>query len=219
MRAPDSWSKARVAAGIAILTAACWLILGLLGLDGWAAVQGGFVPARYWLPDTASVALFWLTPITTTLVHANFFQLGVNLIFLAVCGRRVENVLGPGSMALLYLLGAYAAAGAQFLVDPHGILFMIGAGGAISAVIGAYATLFGRNRAGALQGRLAVWLNALWLLATWIVIQLLVAIASAAGSFRLIGVEIAITVAALAGGFLVGAILANPLLRFRWRKA
>ena len=219
MRVPDSWSKARVTAGIAILTAVCWLILGLLGLDGWAAVRGGFVPVRYWLSDSGGVALFWLTPLSATLVHANFFQLGVNLIFLAVCGRRVENVLGPGSMALLYLLGAYAAAGAQFLVDPHGIVLMIGAGGAISPVLGAHAMLFGRNRVRALQGRWAVWINALWLLATWIVVQLLVAMASAAGDFRLIGVEIAITAAALAGGFLVGATLANPLLRFRWRKA
>ena len=219
MKPPDSWRKARVTAGIAIVTAACWLIVSLLHLDAWAAVWGGFVPARYWVPDDGSVAPFWLTPLTATLVHANIFHVGFNLIFLAYCGRRVENVLGPGSLAVLYLLGAYAAAGAQFLLDPHGIVFMIGASGAISAVLGAYAMLFGRNRVSIVKGRLAVWINALWLMATWVVLQVLVGLASAYGDFPFSGAGMAIAVAAHIGGFIIGVILANPLLRFRWRKA
>jgi membrane associated rhomboid family serine protease len=219
MRPPESWSKARVTAGIAILTAACWLVVSLVRLDDWAANWGGFVPARCWPPYDASVAPCWLTPLTATLLHANILHLAFNLIFLAFCGRRVENVLGPGSLAFLYLLGAYAAAGAQFLVDPHSIVLMIGASGAISALLGAYAMLFGRNRVSVVRGRLAVWINALWLMATWVILNLLIGLASAYGDFPFTGPGMAIAVAAHIGGFIIGVILANPLLRFRWRKA
>ncbi|MBV9372557.1 MAG: rhomboid family intramembrane serine protease [Alphaproteobacteria bacterium] len=219
MRPADDWKKARATAAISIVTAACWLIVTVLGREDWAAVWGGFVPARYWVPDDFTVAPFWLTPLTATLVHGNIFHLVFNLLFLMFCGRRVENVLGPASLVLLYVLGAYAAAGAQFLLDPHGIVFMIGASGAISAVLGAYAMLFGRNRVSFVQGRLAVWINALWLMATWVILQILVGLASLQGDFPFTGAGMAIAVAAHIGGFIVGVLLANPLLLFRWRKA
>jgi membrane associated rhomboid family serine protease len=219
MRPGDSWSKARVTAGIALVTAACWLIVTLLGLDYWAWQWGGFVPARLGLAGDGAQAPFWLTPLTATLVHGNIVHLGFNLLILVFCGRRVENVLGPASIAILYLLGAYAAAGAQYLADPHSLVPMIGASGAISAVLGAYAMLFGRNRVSVVTGRLAVWLNALWLMAAWVILQLLVGIASAEGAFPFTGEGMVIAVAAHIGGFVIGVILAYPLLRFRWRNA
>jgi membrane associated rhomboid family serine protease len=219
MRPTDSWSKARLTAGIAIVTAACWLIVAVLGREEWAAVWGGFIAGRFGLPDDGSAAPFWLTPLTATLVHAGLIHLGFNLIILVFCGRRVENVLGPASLLVLYVLGAYAAAGAQYLTDPHSLVAMIGASGAISAVLGAYAMLFGRNRVSVVSGRLAVWLNALWLMGTWVVLNILVSIVSAQGGLPFTGSGMAIAAAAHIGGFLIGVILANPLLRFRWRKA
>jgi membrane associated rhomboid family serine protease len=219
MRPTDSWSKARITAGIALVTAACWLIVTVLGLDTWAAVWGGFIPARLALPDDGSLAPFWLTPLTATLVHGSIIHLGFNLLILVFCGRRVENVLGPASLVILYLLGAYAAAGAQYLVDPHSMMPMIGASGAISAVLGAYAMLFSRNRVSVVSGRPAVWLNALWLMATWVILQVAVGIASAEGAFPFTGQGMVIAFAAHIGGFIIGVILAYPLLRFRWRNA
>ena len=219
MRPSDSWTKARVTAGVAIVTAACWLIVTILGLDQWAAVWGGFIPARLVIPNDGSMAPFWLTPLTATLVHANLVHIAFNLLFLVFCGRRVENVLGPASVLILYGLGAYAAAGAQYLADPDSLQVMIGASGAISALLGAYAMLYGRNRVSIVSGRLAIWINALWLMATWVAIQVAVGIVSAQGGFLFTGEGMAIAAAAHIGGFIVGVILANPLLRFRWRKA
>jgi membrane associated rhomboid family serine protease len=219
MRPADSWSKARVTAGLAMITTACWLIVNVLGLELWAMIWGGFIPARFSLPDDGSVAPFWVTPLTATLVHANIFHLGFNLLILVFCGRRVENVLGPVSLLLLYLLGAYAAAAAQYLADPHSLVVTVGASGAISALLGAYAMLFGRNRVSVVSGRLAVWLNALWLVAAWVILQLLVGLASAEGDFPFTGGGMAIAAAAHIGGFILGVLLANPLFRFRWRKA
>src|ERR1700709_2685694 len=111
MKPSESWSKARVTVGIAVVIAACWLILAVLQLDQWAWIWGGFRPARLGPPDDGSLAPFWLTPLTATLLHAGIVALGFNLFALLLSGRRVENVLGPASLAMLYLLGAYVAAG------------------------------------------------------------------------------------------------------------
>jgi membrane associated rhomboid family serine protease len=219
MRPSDSWSKARVTAGIALVTTVCWLVVSILGIEERAWMWGGFIPARMTIGDVGSLAPFWLTPLTATLLHSGIIHLGFNLLILVFCGRRVENVLGPVSLALLYLLGAYAAAGAQYLADPHALVTMIGASGAISAVLGAYAMLFGRNRVSVVSGRLAVWLNALWLMTAWVILQILVGIASAGGGFPFTGSGMAIAAAAHIGGFIIGVLLANPLLLFRYRKA
>jgi membrane associated rhomboid family serine protease len=218
MKPSESWNKARVTLGLSLLIAACWLILSILGLEQWAWRWGGFRPARLGIADDGSLAPFWLTPLTATLLNPGILLLGFNLLVLVVCGRKVEKVLGPASLAILYVVGAYVAAGAEYLIDPHQLAPMIGASGAVSAVLGANAMLFSRNRVGAVRGRLAVWLNALWLMAAWLGLQLLVAVA-AAGSLLSLSGGIANGVAANIGGFIVGVILANPLLLFRYRKA
>ena len=66
-------------------------------------------------------------------------------------------------MLILYGVGAYAAAGAQYLAGPNDMMPMIGASGAISAVLGAYAMLFGRNRVKIANPKLALYVNAAWL--------------------------------------------------------
>jgi membrane associated rhomboid family serine protease len=218
MRLPDSWKKARVTAWIAAVTAAAWLIVSLLNADLRAAIWGGFIPARLAYGGDEMLAPFLLTPLTATLIHASALHLIFNMIILLYCGRPVEAMLGPWSMAILYLLGAYAAAGAHYLVNPLSIAPMVGASGAVSAVIGAYAMLFGRNKVKVANRRLALWLNALWLLAAWVALQVCLGIIMAGPGF-LSGEGVQIAAAAHIGGFLVGLLLANPLLLFRYRKA
>ncbi len=120
-------------------------------------------------------------------------------------------------MAVLYIVGAYAAAGAQYAISP--VAAMVGASGAVSAVIGAYAMLFGRNKVKVASARLALWLNALWLMVAWVVLQIFMGIAMAGPDFLFSGDGVQIAVGAHIGGFLVGVLLANPLLLFRYRKA
>ena len=213
MRPPDSWAKARVTLVLAVVTAAAWLIPELLDLEPYAAVHGGFIPARVGFEgvDTFPVPV-WITPLTATLVHANLLHLAFNLLILVFCGRPTEAVIGPIGFVILYVLGAYAAAAAQYLVDPVSTVPMIGASGAISAVLGAYAILFGRNKVKVANPTLALWLNALWLMAAWVGIQVVMGIATAS-------MGIAVAIAAHIGGFLVGVVLANPLLLLRYRKA
>jgi membrane associated rhomboid family serine protease len=212
MRPPESWSKARLTLGIAIVTAVAFILVDLLQREEWAIIWGGFIPARLAFGGDEALAPFWLTPLTATLVHADWLHLALNLLILLFCGRPTESVLGPAGLAILYLIGAYAAAGAQYALGPTAAIPMVGASGAISAVIGAYALLFGRNKVKIANQRLALWLNALWLMSAWVILQVIVGVTFAREGVLLV-------VGALIGGFLAGVLLANPLLLFRYRKA
>ncbi|WP_106639270.1 rhomboid family intramembrane serine protease [Allosphingosinicella vermicomposti] len=212
MRPPQDWRNARVTMAIAAVTALCWILASTLRAGDFIAVWGGFIPARLTYGDEGGMAPVWLTPLTATLVHGGLIHLAFNMLILVFCGRSVEPILGRSSIAILYVAGAYAAAAAQYAAESGGMVPMIGASGAISAILGAYAMLFGRNRVKVANPTLALWLNALWLGAAWIGLQLLTAI-----TFETTGDRIAI--AAHIGGFVAGLLLAKPLLLFRYRKA
>jgi membrane associated rhomboid family serine protease len=177
-----------------------------------AVMWGGFFPYRFGADVYAAGAPVWLTPLTATLLHAGFAHILFNMLIFLVCGRPTENVLGPASIAILYVTGAYAAAAGHYLMSPGSINPMIGASGAIAAVIGAYAMLFGRNKVKVKDPRLALWLNALWLIAGWIGLQLVIGLLSQR-------MDLNVAVGAHVGGFLAGILLARPLLMFRYRRA
>lgn len=213
MRPPESWRTARVTLGIAGLTAAAWLLAVLLGLEQQAAIWGGFIPARFGGAEAPVVlAPLVLTPLTATLVHGGIVHLAFNMLILLFCGRSVETIVGGRQLVILYLVGAYVAAAAHFAVNVGSGVPMVGASGAISAVIGAYSIMFGRNRVRVAHPALALWLNALWLATAWIALQLLIGV-----TFETAGARIAI--AAHIGGFLTGLLLAKPLLLLRYRGA
>ncbi len=126
---------------IAGITALAWVIAIVTGNSEQAALVMGFIPARLSgeLVPWAAVPTF-LTPLTATLVHAGLIHLGFNLLIFVWCGTAVERVLGKSGLIVLYLVGAYAAALAQWALDPAGTVPMVGASGAISAVMGAFAS-------------------------------------------------------------------------------
>ena len=178
-----------------------------------APMRAGFIPARASgvATDYAAVPVL-LTPLSSTFVHAGVLHLVSNLLILVFTGSQCERVIGAWRVAILYVVGAYAAAFAQWLPEPMAITPMIGASGAVSALFGAYSLIFGRSRAPAIGPLSARLVNVLWLGAAWIGINLLTAYA-----FRLEG--IAIAAAAHVGGFIAGLTLAWPLLRWRRRRA
>lgn len=213
MRPPENWRAARVTLIIAAVTALAWGLAAGLGVGDHAAIRGGFIPLRVeGLAVDAVLAPVFLTPLTATLVHAGFVHLAFNLIILLFCGRSVEVIIGGRQLVILYVVGAYAAAAAHWAPNPSDMTPMVGASGAISAVLGAYAVMFGRNKVKVASPTLAFWLNALWLAAAWVVLQLIVGL-----TFETAGARIAI--AAHIGGFLAGLILAKPLLLLRYRGA
>ena len=198
---------------ITAITALAWLIAVVLGKDQQAAYSLGFIPARLSgaVASWPAVPVF-LTPLTATVVHAGLIHLGFNLLIFVWCGSQVERVLGKAGLLTLYLVGAYASALTQWAVDPSGAVPMVGASGAISAVMGAFALSFGRAKQVTRSARLNRWINAVWLMVAWVVLQVMMGWLGGGQGYLL-------ATPAHIGGFAVGLLLQRPLLLWRYRKA
>jgi membrane associated rhomboid family serine protease len=210
------FARAPATLGIAIVTALASVIVFLSDWGMYAAIAGGFIPARFGgqLPflDDAGLVPAWMTPFTATLIHANAIHLGFNLVMLVFTGAATERAIGSRGVVLLYLVGAITAVLAHWLIDPMSAIPLIGASGAVSALVGAYSLLYGRMRAKAIGPLSPRAVQVLWLLAAWTGINLLVGLMSAGSSMP-------IAAAAHVGGFVAGLALARPLVRWHWRRA
>ena len=200
-------------AWIAIVTAAFWLIAYAAGAQESAAIAMGFIPDRWSGGILLAPAVpAFLTPLSAALVHGGFIHLGFNLLILLWCGTAVERVLGAKSLILIYLVSAYVAAVAQWAVEPNAAIPMVGASGAVSGIVGAFALSFGQQKRIVASPRLNRMLNALWLLAAWVVLQLLTGM--------LAGLEgVLLATPAHIGGFVAGLLMQRPLLMWRYRRA
>ena len=198
---------------IVALTALAWALTALSGYSEQAGYALGFIPLRMTNPALGfPAAPAFLTPLTATLVHSGLVHLGFNLLMLVWCGTAVERVLGGTGIIVLYVIGAYAAAAAQWAVDPTGSTPMVGASGAISAVMGAFALSFGRAKAFTNNLRVNRWINVVWLLVAWIVLQMMMGWLAGGQGYLL-------ATPAHVGGFAAGLLLQRPLLLWRYRSA
>ena len=198
---------------IAAITGLAWVIAVLAGQSDRVGDVLGFIPARLSgaaVPFAAVPA--FLTPLTATLVHSGPIHLGFNLLVLVWCGAAVERALGKSGLVFLYLVGAYAAALAQWAVDPMSIVPMVGASGAISAIVGTFALSFGRAKQVSRSPTLNRWINVVWLLAAWVVLQMMMGWLAGGQGYLL-------ATPAHVGGFAAGLLLQRPLLLWRYRKA
>jgi len=211
---PGRFQTARTATVIiSVATAAAWLIAYLGGWDDAAALALGFIPARLsGLVTVYSAVPAWLTPLTATLVHAGLLHLGLNLLIFVWCGMLVERVLGAGPLILIYVVAAYTAAIAEWVLFPHSTDPMVGASGAISGIIGAFALSFGRPKRIVRNNTLNQIINGLWLLAVWVILQWMTGMLGGLNGYQ-------IATPAHVGGFLAGLALQRPLLLWRYRKA
>ncbi len=199
---------------IVLVTIVVSLAVTLGNHEVLAAYAGGFIPRRlsgFVIDDMWAVPV-WLTPLSSALLHAGIFHLAMNMLMLGFTGKETERAVGPAGIVVLYVVGAYAAALAQWLPDPMSMTPMIGASGAASAVVGAYSLLFGRSRARAIGPIPAQAVHVLWLAVAWTLVNLLTA-------FAFLGAGVAVAAAAHIGGFIAGLALAKPLLAWKWRRA
>ncbi|MBC7986066.1 MAG: rhomboid family intramembrane serine protease [Sphingomonadaceae bacterium] len=194
---------------IVVVTALAWALVAMLGAQDWAFRAGGFIPIRFdgevSVPGALLPAI--VTPLSATLLHADFMHLAFNMLMLAVCGIGVERAVGRGGALLLYIAGAFVAAAGHFLFNMGSPGPMIGASGAVSAMIGAYAMLYSKRREG--HGGMR---HVLQLAGAWIVIQLLIGLTTISSATD-------IAIAAHIAGFGAGLALARPLLLWRYRGA
>lgn len=206
--APVTWAIVAVTVAVSLL--AQWTIGNVN-----AALYAGFVPGRASLGFAGDIPGLFpviLTPLSATLIHGGLLHLAMNMAMLVATGTLTERAIGGRGMVVLYLVGAYAAAAGQWLGDPSSPVPMVGASGAISAVIGASSLFYGRSRARAIGPVPAGAVHMLWLLAAWTVLNF-------AFAFILANAGVGIAVAAHIGGFVAGLALARPLLMWRWRGA
>lgn len=122
--------------------------IGAFALEAMASSDGvrpealtmtwGLVPARLFTDPIVGIE----TIFTSMFMHGGLLHLGGNMLFLWIFGDNVEDALGHLRYLVFYLLGGLGAAAAQVLTDPGSTIPMVGASGAISAVLAAYALLY-----------------------------------------------------------------------------
>ncbi|KAF1720473.1 rhomboid family intramembrane serine protease [Pseudoxanthomonas wuyuanensis] len=106
----------------------------------WGALSGGALSLQAgWesLRDGTALRLF-----SALFLHADWAHLLGNLVFLLIFGLPAERTMGPWRFLLLFLLGGAVSnlAAVVAIGSPDSVI--IGASGAVSAVIGAYLALF-----------------------------------------------------------------------------
>ena len=84
----------------------------------------------------------WLAVIVSMFLHGSLLHIGGNMLFLWVFGNNVEDAFGRVGFALFYLVGGIVATATHILLDVDSTVPVVGASGAIAAVMGAYAVLY-----------------------------------------------------------------------------
>lgn len=115
-------------------------------LMDWGALAGGLSTPQDWMAairDGSALRLF-----TALFLHADWAHLLGNLVFLLIFGLPAERTMGPWRFLVLFLLGGAFSNLAAVLTIGAPDRVIIGASGAVSAVIGAYLALFPRAKLG-----------------------------------------------------------------------
>jgi membrane associated rhomboid family serine protease len=92
-----------------------------------------------------SITPIWSTLITSMFIHGGVGHILGNMWFFWIFGNNVEDYLGSAKFVLFYLAGGIIAALTQIAINPVSKVPVIGASGAIAAVMGAYFYLFPRS--------------------------------------------------------------------------
>jgi membrane associated rhomboid family serine protease len=121
------------------------------GLDARAALDADLGPGagvdvqtlvQIECPDKS----WWLAIFVAMFLHAGWFHIAGNMLFLWIFGNNVEDRLGYVVYPLFYVLGGLAASGLQLAFAPNSTIPSLGASGAIGAILGAYIVLFPHAR-------------------------------------------------------------------------
>lgn len=113
----------------------------------------------------------WVTVATSMFLHGGLFHLLSNMLFLFVFGGALENALGRLSFGMFYLVGGVAAVLGQTLWDAAGTTPMVGASGAIAAVLAGYMVIFPSAKILSLLVIIPMRIRAFWVIGTWIGFQ------------------------------------------------
>ncbi len=102
-------------------------------LKGIQTFNYGFIPAEK----------RWHTAITSMFVHGDVWHLIGNLIFLVTVGIALEGVIGFSLTISLFLVTGGLASVADFFARMESFVPSVGASGAVSGLMGAFAIIYG----------------------------------------------------------------------------
>ncbi len=119
---------------------------------------------------TRGVDLFTL--VTSMYVHGDWWHLIGNMLFLWVFADNIEATIGNLKFLLFYLIGGFVAVFGHIYFNMNSEIPMVGASGAISAVMGAYLVMFPTSRIKMLfllfTFRISAWVFlGLWIIQQW----------------------------------------------------
>ncbi|HEV8716361.1 MAG TPA: rhomboid family intramembrane serine protease [Candidatus Binatia bacterium] len=179
-----------------------WLVYGWVPANFSQALTDGQIPAL--------VPLF-----TNMFLHGSWLHLFGNLLYLHIFGGNVEDRLGHLRYLCFYCLGGIVAIFVQTYAAPLSATPMIGASGAIAAVVGAYCVFYPTSRVLTLVPLFRVVpVPTVWYVLLWLMFQLL------SGVSLLSPEKSALAGAAWwahAGGFVAGLVL-GPLFLMRRKR-
>jgi membrane associated rhomboid family serine protease len=150
-RSKSRWRWATPLLAACLVAAWAWS----LGLDRdahgtllleWGALSGALLSdstLREALADGSAARL-----VTALLLHVDLAHLLGNVVFLLIFGWPAERMMGPWRLLLLFLAGGAVANLAAVVSVQSPDRIIIGASGAISALMGAYLALFPGARLG-----------------------------------------------------------------------
>ena len=116
----------------------------------------------------------WLAVLYSMFLHGGLLHLGGNMLYLWVFGNNIEDELGPLGYLAFYLAGGLAATVAHIAVQPSSTVPVVGASGALAAVMGAYLVLHPNAQIRSLIIFFFILIrdiSAKWLLGIWFVTQ------------------------------------------------
>jgi len=142
---------------------------GELGGDTASCGIGGEDAARVF-PDKS----VWLAAFASMFFHGGLMHIGGNMLYLWIFGNNIEDHLGHVRYLLFYVVGGLAALATHVLLDASSTVPVVGASGAVAAVMGAYLVWFPNApvRTVVFFGfPILATITAKWLLGVWFVLQ------------------------------------------------
>jgi len=124
------------------------LIIGANALAFLLELAGGDAFINRWslVPADIMAGRNWITILASMFMHAGPVHILGNMLFFWVFGPAIEDVMGVVRYLVFYLLGGLAATFAQVAVAPTSTVPILGASGAIAAVMGAFLITYPRDR-------------------------------------------------------------------------
>ncbi len=201
-----------------------WVTISIIALNvvvylvvnwGAAAIEGGthyFILALGHVPSVSNDlrtlpdgyglipdGIYVTTTITSAFLHADFWHLAGNMLFIWVFGDNVEDALGHFRFLVFYILCAMGAAMFHAFAFYQSDAPLIGASGAAAGIVAAYLMLHPKTKVWVLfLSRIPVLLPAYVLLGGWLAFQVFMFVTDSNG---------VVSWASHVGGALVGLVL------------